>query len=95
MQVLPAERIGVELTEGYVLVPEQSTAAIVVPHPQAKYYTTRPMNKGVRLSEADEEAEGRGYIEPGVGRLGWPDKSVQSVSSSFFPQSKSPVNLRQ
>lgn len=70
MQVLPAERIGVELTDGYVLVPEQSTAAIVVPHPQGKYYTTRPMNKGVRLSEADEEAEGRGYIEPGVGAAG-------------------------
>ena len=59
-----------ELTEGYVLVPEQSTAAIVVPHPQGKYYTTRPMNKGVRLSEADEEAEGRGYVEPGVGAAG-------------------------
>ncbi len=64
MQVLPAkETIGVGLTDGSVLVPEQSTAALVVHHPQGKYYTTRPLNKGARRTEEDEEAEGRGYIE--------------------------------
>ncbi len=35
------EAIGVTLTESYQLVPEQSTAAIVVPHPQAVYFAVR------------------------------------------------------
>ena len=30
-----------ELTSAYQLVPEQSTAAIIVHHPQAKYYAVR------------------------------------------------------
>jgi 5-methyltetrahydrofolate--homocysteine methyltransferase len=64
LQVLPTEKIGVSLTEGYVLVPEQSTAALVAHHPQAKYYTTRPLNKGRVLSAEEEEEEGRGYVEP-------------------------------
>jgi 5-methyltetrahydrofolate--homocysteine methyltransferase len=33
--------IGVDLTESYQLVPEQSTAAIVVHHPQATYFAVR------------------------------------------------------
>jgi 5-methyltetrahydrofolate--homocysteine methyltransferase len=36
--IVPAERIGVTLTEGFQLVPEQSTAAIVLHHPQARYF---------------------------------------------------------
>jgi 5-methyltetrahydrofolate--homocysteine methyltransferase len=41
-KILPAhEALGMELTEAYQLVPEQSTAAIVVHHPQAKYYAVR------------------------------------------------------
>ncbi len=36
--ILPANRIGVSLTEGYQLVPEQSTAAIVLHHPEARYF---------------------------------------------------------
>ena len=39
-RLLPAERIGVSLTSGYQLMPEQSTAAMVVHHPHAKYYST-------------------------------------------------------
>jgi 5-methyltetrahydrofolate--homocysteine methyltransferase len=35
------EAIGVTLTEAYQLVPEQSTAAIVVPHPRAVYFAVR------------------------------------------------------
>jgi 5-methyltetrahydrofolate--homocysteine methyltransferase len=35
------EAIGVTLTESYQLVPEQSTAAIVVPHPQTVYFAVR------------------------------------------------------
>ena len=41
-RILPAEReLGMELTSAFQLVPEQSTAAIVVHHPQAKYYAVR------------------------------------------------------
>lgn len=35
----PEENIGVRLTEGYHLEPEQSTDAIIVHHPQAKYFS--------------------------------------------------------
>ena len=34
----PEEAIGVRLTTGFLLEPEQSTSAIVVHHPQAKYF---------------------------------------------------------
>jgi 5-methyltetrahydrofolate--homocysteine methyltransferase len=38
--LLPAEsELGMSLTTAYQLVPEQSTAAIIVHHPDAKYYT--------------------------------------------------------
>jgi 5-methyltetrahydrofolate--homocysteine methyltransferase len=41
-QLLPvSSTIGVELTEAYQLVPEQSTAAIVVHHQQAVYFAVR------------------------------------------------------
>ena len=41
-KLLPAEReLGMELTTAFQLVPEQSTAAIIVHHPDAKYYTVR------------------------------------------------------
>ena len=33
------ERIGVELSDEFQLVPEQSTSALIVHHPQAKYFT--------------------------------------------------------
>lgn len=38
LSLLSAEKIGVELSEGFQLHPEQSTSAIVVHHPQAKYF---------------------------------------------------------
>jgi len=34
----PEENVGVRLTTGYLLEPEQSTSAIVVHHPEAKYF---------------------------------------------------------
>ena len=41
-RLLPvSSTIGVSLTEAYQLVPEQSTAAIVVHHPQATYFAVR------------------------------------------------------
>ncbi len=39
-KLLPAEQeLGMELTAAYQLVPEQSTAAIILHHPEAKYYS--------------------------------------------------------
>jgi 5-methyltetrahydrofolate--homocysteine methyltransferase len=39
-QLLPVEQeLGMTLTSAYQLVPEQSTAAIILHHPQAKYYS--------------------------------------------------------
>ncbi len=51
-ELLPVkDMIGVELTEAYQLVPEQSTAAIVVHHPQAVYFAVRtPMAEAVKMS---------------------------------------------
>ncbi len=41
-KLLPAaEALGMELTSAYQLIPEQSTAAVIVHHPQAKYYAVR------------------------------------------------------
>ena len=37
-QLLPAAEIGVELSEEFQLHPEQSTSAIIVHHPEAKYF---------------------------------------------------------
>ena len=39
--LLDGERIGVRLTEGYSLDPEQSTNAIIVHHPEAKYFNVK------------------------------------------------------
>ena len=38
VELLEADRIGVEVSEGFQLHPEQSTTAIVCHHPQAKYF---------------------------------------------------------
>jgi 5-methyltetrahydrofolate--homocysteine methyltransferase len=38
VELLGAERIGVEVSEGFQLHPEQSTTAIICHHPQAKYF---------------------------------------------------------
>ncbi len=41
-KLLPAESaLGMQLTTAFQLVPEQSTVAIIVHHPAAKYYTVR------------------------------------------------------
>jgi 5-methyltetrahydrofolate--homocysteine methyltransferase len=41
-KLLPAEQaLGMTLTESFQLVPEQSTAAIVLHHPECKYYAVR------------------------------------------------------
>jgi len=38
--LLDLSRIGVRLTEEFQLEPEQATSAIIVPHPEAKYFVT-------------------------------------------------------
>lgn len=38
-EILKPKRIGVELTEEFHLIPEQSTSAIIVHHPEAKYFS--------------------------------------------------------
>ncbi|MFZ0323278.1 MAG: methionine synthase [Actinomycetes bacterium] len=41
IELLRPERIGVELSEEFQLHPEQSTSALVVHHPEAKYFNAR------------------------------------------------------
>jgi 5-methyltetrahydrofolate--homocysteine methyltransferase len=51
--LLPAEEeLGMQLTVAYQLVPEQSTAAIIVHHPQAKYYSVGESRVEQLLKEA-------------------------------------------
>lgn len=40
-ELLRPEQIGIELSEEFMLVPEQSTSAIIVHHPEAKYFNIR------------------------------------------------------
>jgi len=40
-ELLQPEEIGIELSEEFMLIPEQSTSAIVVHHPEAKYFNVR------------------------------------------------------
>ena len=56
--ILPAQEIGVSLTEGFSLVPEQSTAAIVLHHPQARYFAVY-----TAASAPEEELVGAGMPE--------------------------------
>jgi len=37
--IMPCEKIALEMTEGFALVPEQSTVAVVVHHPDATYFS--------------------------------------------------------
>ncbi len=46
-KLLPAEHaLGMTLTEAFQLVPEQSTAALVLHHPECKYYAVRTAAEG-------------------------------------------------
>jgi 5-methyltetrahydrofolate--homocysteine methyltransferase len=55
-RIVPADLIGVELTEGYQLVPEQSTAAIVLHHPQSRYFAV--------YGGGDTDGPGAPEVEP-------------------------------
>jgi 5-methyltetrahydrofolate--homocysteine methyltransferase len=39
VRLLAADQIGVRLSEGHQMVPEQSVSAIIVHHPQAQYFS--------------------------------------------------------
>jgi len=41
VDLLGADRVGVQLSEEFQLAPEQSTDAIIVHHPEAKYYNAK------------------------------------------------------
>ncbi len=46
-RLLPAEEaLGISLTSAFQLMPEQSTAALIVHHPEAKYYVVRGETRG-------------------------------------------------
>jgi 5-methyltetrahydrofolate--homocysteine methyltransferase len=55
-KILPAESLGMELTSAFQLVPEQSTAAIIVHHPEAKYYAVAASRSEVRGPRAESVA---------------------------------------
>ncbi len=57
-KLLPAaEALGMDLTEAFQLLPEQSTAAVIIHHPEAKYYAVRGTGAG-----AEAEAEGEAAV---------------------------------
>jgi 5-methyltetrahydrofolate--homocysteine methyltransferase len=60
-KLLPAEAaLGMTLTSAFQLVPEQSTAAMIVHHPEAKYYSIRGEGQaepGGQRPEAAKTAE--------------------------------------
>ena len=53
-KLLPAEReLGMQLTTAFQLIPEQSTAAIIIHHPDAKYYAVRAVGTPQSAGERD------------------------------------------
>jgi 5-methyltetrahydrofolate--homocysteine methyltransferase len=52
-RLLPAEEsLGMSLTSAFQLLPEQSTVAIIVHHPEAKYYAVRGTGDGAQEAAA-------------------------------------------
>ena len=72
-RLLPAESaLGMTLTSAFQLVPEQSTAAMIVHHPEAKYYSIR----------GEGQAEPRGQKAEAGGNA---ESRVASPSSAMKP----------
>jgi 5-methyltetrahydrofolate--homocysteine methyltransferase len=56
-KLLPArEALGMDYTESFQLLPEQSTAAIIIHHPEAKYYAVRGISDSAEM-DRKERAE--------------------------------------
>ncbi|MBA3342307.1 MAG: methionine synthase [Gemmatimonadaceae bacterium] len=66
-KLLPAkEALGMDMTESFQLLPEQSTAAIIIHHPEAKYYAVRGTteNLGGTAGNAEKaESAGKGVLD--------------------------------
>lgn len=54
--LLPAESLGLSRTISHQLIPEQSTAALIVHHPEAKYYAVRGEAGNERRATAGGDA---------------------------------------
>ena len=52
VELLEVDRIGVVLTEEFQLEPEQSTSAIIVPHPEAKYFVACERARHAQVRQA-------------------------------------------
>jgi 5-methyltetrahydrofolate--homocysteine methyltransferase len=59
--IVPVQKIGVSLTDGYQFMPEHTTAAIVMHHPEARYFSIYAQHVGA------EEAELAANMVPVVG----------------------------
>lgn len=55
-RLLDMKKIGVEVTDSYMFNPEQTTAAIVVPHPDAKYFALL-RSGGNKLTDPENSPE--------------------------------------
>ncbi len=66
-KLLDFQKVGIELTDGFQFNPEQTTAAIIVPHPDAKYYGL------ARTGGGEGQITSTGEVVGGI-------ESVQSVS---------------
>jgi 5-methyltetrahydrofolate--homocysteine methyltransferase len=57
-KLLPAkEALGMDYTESFQLLPEQSTAAIIIHHPEARYFAVRGTASSLGGAEKTEAAE--------------------------------------
>ena len=56
VELLGADRIGVELSEGDQLHPEQSTDAIVLHHPEASYFSAKLRRMSAAAMRRDQDA---------------------------------------
>ncbi|HSA57272.1 MAG TPA: homocysteine S-methyltransferase family protein [Gemmatimonadaceae bacterium] len=71
-RLLPADAIGLTLTSAFQLVPEQSTAAMIVHHPEAKYYAVRGEGvtprtaAGTNVVPRSAGDEGSALADPGL-----------------------------
>jgi 5-methyltetrahydrofolate--homocysteine methyltransferase len=64
-RLLDAERrIGVRLTEGFMMDPEASVSALVIHHPEARYFALSERDIEALSAELDSPASGLGRIGP-------------------------------
>ena len=65
-RILPADAVGLGLTSAFQLTPEQSTAAIIVHHPEAKYYAVRGEGPDRGAADSEPQPAGAGAAAPGA-----------------------------